>query len=417
MKSMMLISAALCGLSLGQGNLNPPGSPAPTMKSLQEIWDKAVNLEAQNLAQQQQISALTQKNNEQNAYLGVSLPWKLASVSVGGAPNSLAFGAGGQPSISFYDAGSQDLKYAAFDGSAWQITTVDSAGSVGIFNSLAFSSSGHPAIAYYDASNGDLKYADFDGAAWQVATVDSGGDVGTHVSLKMSTSGLPAIGYRDAATGSLKFATSDGTTWTTSVVDLTSGGSVSLAFSHTGYPAIAYTIGPADGIKYGEFNGTAWSLTDVYIGQPFEDTDAPSLAFSATGQPHVAYEVYEAPARIYLAKRTSGLGSSWSRTMIPSAVISASDWGFHPSLAFTSDGQPAMSVTLDPNIQGVPNLPILLYLYFDGTDWKSVTVDASPKVGYSSSLAFTPGGQPAISYYDKTNGKIKYAVRSVFQNP
>jgi hypothetical protein len=379
MKSMMLISAALCGLSLGQGNLNPPGSPAPTMKSLQEIWDKAVNLEAQNLAQQQQISALTQKNNEQNAYLGilleksgVSLPWKLASVdSVGNqrCNSSLAFAPNGQPAICFYDGINQDLKYAAFDGSTWQITPVDTADNVGVELSLKISPAGQPAIGYYDLTNQDLKFASFDGTSWTAVTVDSAGNVGS---------------------------------------------GPSLAFSATGTPSISYGVGPAAGIKYAEFVTSSWVVTPIYNAGVAEDVAGSSLAISPSGLSYIAFETYSGGADIKLAKRSNTGG--WSTSVIPRPLISAADWGFSPFLGFTPDGQPAMSITQDPasTFLGLPNLR---YLSFDGTNWKIVDADTAPLVGFDSSLAFTPGGQPAISYYDKTNGKIKYAVRSVFQNP
>ena len=72
---------------------------------------------------------------------------------------SLALDSAGNPRISYCDGTNENLKYAAYDGAAWTITTVDSAGGVGYYTSLALDSAGNPHISYYDDTNGDLKYA------------------------------------------------------------------------------------------------------------------------------------------------------------------------------------------------------------------------------------------------------------------
>jgi hypothetical protein len=52
-----------------------------------------------------------------------------------------------------------DLKFARYNGTAWNSTTVDAAGLVGTYTSLAFGPDGQPAISYYDGTNRDLKFA------------------------------------------------------------------------------------------------------------------------------------------------------------------------------------------------------------------------------------------------------------------
>ncbi|MFN0125064.1 MAG: hypothetical protein ACKV19_00060 [Verrucomicrobiales bacterium] len=109
-----LITLVTASLLPAQGPLTPPGAPAPTQKSLQEIWDKIGALEAQNAALQ------TQNENLTNLLL-----------SIGEATGAIP----------------------------WQLTTVDSTGSVGQTASLVFTPGGQPAISYFDVTNGDLKYA------------------------------------------------------------------------------------------------------------------------------------------------------------------------------------------------------------------------------------------------------------------
>jgi hypothetical protein len=63
------------------------------------------------------------------------------------------------PHISYFDASDVDLKYATFNGSTWQIETVDSAGGVGRYTSIALDAKGHPRIAYLNFTDHNLKYA------------------------------------------------------------------------------------------------------------------------------------------------------------------------------------------------------------------------------------------------------------------
>ena len=71
-------------------------------------------------------------------------------------PRSLALDASGHPHIAY---GENHLFYARYDGSAWQIETVDSVGDVGAYTSLARDADGRPRISYHDNTNDDLKYA------------------------------------------------------------------------------------------------------------------------------------------------------------------------------------------------------------------------------------------------------------------
>jgi hypothetical protein len=106
----------------------------------------------------------------------------------------------GFPAIAYYDSSNGNLRYAAWDGDAWNLTTLDATGVVGLFPSLAFDpADGNPAIAYYDSTNGDLKLAWHDGSIWQTQPVDSVGNVGLTPSLAFNDygSGFPSIAYFD----------------------------------------------------------------------------------------------------------------------------------------------------------------------------------------------------------------------------
>jgi hypothetical protein len=138
-----------------QGPLDPPGAPEPTMKTLQQLWDKQA-------AQQAQINAALQQSAVALNALNVELPWIITTVeSTGnvGSFTSLAFGPDGQPAISHYDAENGELEFARFNGSSWTTQTVESVGSLGRDTSLAFGPDGQPAISYHDDTDNDLKFA------------------------------------------------------------------------------------------------------------------------------------------------------------------------------------------------------------------------------------------------------------------
>ncbi|MGJ8725813.1 MAG: choice-of-anchor Q domain-containing protein [Roseibacillus sp.] len=308
---------------------------------------------------------------------------------------SLAFSPAGLPAISHFDNFDPGLKFAAFDGTSWQNTTVDSTGS---YTSLAFSPAGLPAISYTDEtnfSNAALKFASFDGSSWQTETVDSSGNVGWDTSLAFSPAGLPAISYRDSTNEDLKFASFNGSSWQIETVDSSSnvGLDTSLAFSPAGLPAISYYDVTNEDLKFATFDGSSWQTETVdssgNVGR------WPSLAFSLAGLPAISY--YDVTNEDL--KFASFDGSSWQ----PVTVDSLGNVGWYTSLAFSPTGLPSISYTDVSSTN-------LKYASFDGSSWQPTTIDSTGNVGLDTSLAFSPAGLPAISYLDLTNinGVLKY---------
>ncbi len=324
----------------------------------------------------------------------VSVPpfyeWQMMTMDAeGGGWTSLAL-VNGRPGISYYGHGggqARDLKYAWYDGTAWQLTAVDTQGDVGVATSLA-EVNGQPAISYYDRGNRDLKYARYDGTSWQLTPVDTQGGDNGYTSLAV-VNGQPAISYHDLTNGDLKYARFDGTSWQIATVD--AGGTVGWWSSLevvNGQPAISYYDGSNGDLKYARFDGTSWQLSTVDAQGDVGKTN--SLAV-VDGQPAISY-YDESNGDLKYARFD---GASWQ----VSTVDAGGTVGWSNSLAVVN-GQPAISYY--DAINGD-----LKYASHDGARWKIVAVATEGNVGVDSSLAVV-NGQPAMSYYDATKGDLKY---------
>ena len=71
------------------------------------------------------------------------------------------------------------------------------------------------------------------------------------------------------------------------------------------------------------------------------------------------------------------------------------------SLAYDTSGNPHIAYGGDH----------LYYVWYNGTNWISETVDANPQVGQYAALALDNSNRPRISYYDAYNGSLKFAYK------
>lgn len=139
--------------------------------------------------------------------------WAITRVDDGGGrmsstgfDPSLALDSKGLPHISYYDNSDHDLRYASWNGTMWNLETVDSVNDVGRHPSLAIDAKDIPHISYYDNSNKELRYATYAFGQWVIRTVDTDGDVGDYSSLALDAAGHPCIAYYDATNHALKYA-------------------------------------------------------------------------------------------------------------------------------------------------------------------------------------------------------------------
>jgi uncharacterized repeat protein (TIGR01451 family) len=294
------------------------------------------------------------------------------------------------------------------------IVTADAVGDMGQHTSLA-TVNGNPAISYYDITNGNLMYVratDASGTAWGAPiSVDSNaGNVGQYTSLAV-VNGNPAISYYDATNGNLMYVRAtdiSGTAWGAPIIADTGGlddvGQFTSLAIVNGNPAISYHAAVGSNLKYVRANsvdGSTWGNSPVSIDIIGFMGQFTSLAV-VNGNPAISYwDATDGDLRYVRAN--SADGSTWATAPITVDTGGSDIVGLATSLVVVN-GNPAISYYDLTN----GNLKYVRAINADGSVWGGlVIVDSGGDVGAFSALTVV-NGNPAISYYDFTNGALKF---------
>lgn len=210
-----------------------------------------------------------------------------------GLYSSMALDSENNPHISFMDSFDLILRYAYFNGSDWQITTVDHIYFSGYYTSIAIEpgSTDRVHISYRNEQDDCLRYAYFNGSNWDITTVDDDGDVGRFTSLALDSGNNPHISYEDNTNGDLKYAMWSGSSWEITSPDTLSGSisGTSLVIDSQDHPHIAYESDYGN-LKYAHWSGTAWEMTtvDPTIGSG-AGSHSTSIDVDSGDDPHITY--------------------------------------------------------------------------------------------------------------------------------
>ncbi len=216
--------------------------------------------------------------------------WDLREVepSLSDGHSSLALDPSGTPHLA-YAFLNRKVRYAAWNGSGWQIETVDpdviTAGSI----SLALDSLGRPHVAYYGIEV--LHYAYWNGTTWLREVVDGGLDVGLFADLALDSTNGRHIGYRDDSNRSFRYATKDEgrDEWHIEVVDSEgdTGWDIDIEVDSGDRVQASHYERLEGELRYAYREGSTWRLQAV-------DSDGvvgffTSLALDGYDLPHISY--------------------------------------------------------------------------------------------------------------------------------
>jgi len=180
--------------------------------------------------------------------------WSTQTIDVTVAFSSIALDSNDRPHISYVDVhrymngSNYNLRYATENGSVglhgplWNRETVDNSGVVGVYSSIAVDSNNNPHISYSDRG---LKYAKWNGSAWDIQTVASMGTI--YSSLALDSNNNPHISCYD---GYLEYAKWSGSLWSIQTVDSTLDQYSSLALDSNNNPHISYYDSTNLDLKY-----------------------------------------------------------------------------------------------------------------------------------------------------------------------
>ncbi len=242
---------------------------------------------------------------------------------------------------------------------------------------------------------------------WSATTIGSG----IKPALALDATGSPAIAYlfEDVSEGFVTFASAaDG--WTLDrLVEGYFYGPIDLAFDPQGRPNIVYHDHQAPGfdpelgdLTYALRDGSAWQI--VTVADDGHDGWDSTIVIAADG---VVRAAGVDPSQF---GGTDGVeyyelqDGTWSVTAIGSGPI---PYEFNVSLAVSPDGLPALSYYDDGSGD-------LVFASFDGAEWNLETVQSEGDVGKFSSLQFDAEGRPHISFFEElggSSGRVLYAVR------
>lgn len=291
------------------------------------------------------------------------------------------------------------------------IIAVDKGG-VGQYTSMVLDASGNPIISFYDAATAKLKVVHcFDkncSTFNAILTPDSASQVGQYTSIALDKNGNPVVSYYDQGNANLKVlhcgnsSCSTGNTLSSPDVSGNVGQYTSITVDANNQPVVSYYDATKGILKILHCGNAACNAGNSIVTPDTTTSNGvqSSIKLNTIGNPIVAYFDF---TKHSLKILRCGNGNCTAGNSI-STVDAAADVGRYPSLNLDTNGNPAVSY-LDLTNGKLKVLRCGNSTCSTGNIITSIGANGIV-IGYFSSLMLDSNNRPVVSYYDSTNGDL-----------
>jgi hypothetical protein len=283
---------------------------------------------------------------------------------------------------------------------------------VGRFASMVVNSQGFPVISYYSSEEATLKIgycADANCTTFSsVITPDTATQVGQYTSITLDSSGAPIVSYYDIANADLKVlhcgnaSCSANNTITTPDASGTVGQNTSVTVDAKNFPVVSYYDATKGLLKVLHCGDAACKNNNVTFTPDSTGSNGlqSSIKLSAAGNPIVAY--YDITNHALKVLNCGNANCNASNTIV--TADASNDVGTYPAMVLDSSGNPAVSYFDITN----GRLKILRCGNTTCGSGNTVTTPVATNgvSGYFSSIVLPTTGFPVVSYFNRSTNSL-----------